>query len=98
MRCSDDGRATSVGIRVDVEGVIGNPVDQTAGMTVCRSAVVMKGTYRIVQGADVVVDKARVHTCLQEMAPECPRGRIDDLRATLVRIGYAPHTGWRTEG
>ena len=47
-----DGGATAIGVGVDVEGVIGDPVDETTGAAFRGSTVVLKGAFLVVEGGD----------------------------------------------
>src|SRR6185437_641052 len=88
-----DAGAGAVGVGVNVEGVVGNPVDEAAVAAVGGAAVVEEGALLVGCGGDAVGDAAPVGARRKEMAAACEGEGIGELQAVFVRVGDASNAG-----
>ena len=72
----DDGGAAAVGVGVDAEGVVGDPVDEASGVACGGIAVVVEGTLGVGECVDVVVDEADVDAGLDLMTAVGPGDEV----------------------
>src|SRR5215469_2841882 len=86
---SVDAGACAVGISVNVEGVIGDPVDEAAVAAVGRAAVVEEAAFGVGSGGDAVGDTAPIGTQAKEMAAVHEAKSIGELQAMLVGVSGA---------
>ena len=84
-----DAGAGAVGIGVDVEGVVGDPVDEAAVAAVGGAAVVEEGALSVGGGGDAVGDAAPVGAEGEEMAAVRQGEGVGELEAVLVGVGDA---------
>ena len=82
-----DAGAATVGRGVGVEGVVGDPVDEAAGVAAGAAAVVVEGAFRVGEGLDVVVKDAELAADLKKVVARVPGEDLGDLAAVLVGVG-----------
>ena len=81
-----DAGAGAVRVRMNVEGVVGDPVDETAVTAVCRSAVVEKRPGGVRLTSDHVGDAAPVRADAEEIAAVRDREGVGELETAFIRI------------